>query len=905
MVGCSRVAVAAAARMMLQLLLQECASVQGKILSQERLQQGSAAWQEHDVAAAGPDSGAAGAAVVDNGDDHLWLPTRQLVQLWQGRTAATAALLDCCELLLYHRSLHTKHCHQQKQQGALAAGSNRIRKIGTKTVGSGSSNSSGSNSSADVDDDGTVDGTADLQLLLGALAAALAGPCTAAVEQMFCLLQWRIQQQQGGAAGQPAVANAGAAGAALQETSAAAAGPGVTQVMMQGQKPLSKKQLKRATAAAGADPGVLLQAQLSMLLGLGCAAGKMVLSKSSQLLQVLQQQQQALVLPPHKIGAKAAVQQLMQSLRVFSGAYEHLLQALNSAAAGEWAADAGSSVAAGIATAISQLLEPAAEKCFAQSRKEAWAAVTAAAAVLEDSSSDESDDDDDPEDLSADDVSSGKHRDSAANMGPADTADPAARFYDPEVHEELPCGEVSENGSDESSEREPDTEELGTSDDRAGESQQLCTQAGGMAAPQAVDRSQLQSVMLLRAAFSSPQHSGKVRQDSQTTAQQQQQMVAARPENTQPPLQQRPAAVQKLGTAAAAVAAAFPAARARSRPQQQKQPAQLAEPCITPRPVTAGTTKHTSASRRELPAATALPTTPAATAPRQHQQQLVPVVCGNQHATFDPSSSRINLPDGSVVTPSAFEKLGGKGTCKKWRKSIHVVAADGAQGKALGRWLSNPSTACATPAEQPDDLGLGNSNRKRKLSVGEGAAVAGGLTDAAEPVDDVLGVPRLSKKNRISPRGAEAPLHAAQQLQQPQQSTRGKRVVPVPVMSAELHKQQQRSGSRKHLSSQSTSTAAHQQQVQSAGQQQGDPAVSSGDEARARNAFVQACLAEGRVPSYSSDEESEDDSDYSDLEDFIVVQPGKDYRQVCAEAGGKLTWKHRWQQAPGAGVRRE
>jgi protein polybromo-1 len=44
---------------------------------------------------------------------------------------------------------------------------------------------------------------------------------------------------------------------------------------------------------------------------------------------------------------------------------------------------------------------------------------------------------------------------------------------------------------------------------------------------------------------------------------------------------------------------------------------------------------------------------------------------------------------GDAVTPAEYERLGGCGQSKKWRKSIHVVKKDGSEGIAIGDYLAH------------------------------------------------------------------------------------------------------------------------------------------------------------------------------------------------------------------------
>jgi hypothetical protein len=49
---------------------------------------------------------------------------------------------------------------------------------------------------------------------------------------------------------------------------------------------------------------------------------------------------------------------------------------------------------------------------------------------------------------------------------------------------------------------------------------------------------------------------------------------------------------------------------------------------------------------------------------------------------------RLQTRKGGDVTPAEYERLGGHGHAKKWRKSVRIVQEDGSTGIALGDHLA-------------------------------------------------------------------------------------------------------------------------------------------------------------------------------------------------------------------------
>lgn len=895
-------------------------------------------------------------------DSTLLPPNQQSVLFWQSCAAAVAAVCDCCELLLYHSALQEKHCRQQQQlsSGYTAARSGNQASCSTATV---------------------LIGTwcerqqyDDLRLVTRSLAAVLSGPCSAAAKHLVALMTW-CGQQQGGAQ-VPASGSQLDDEAALQSSDTPAATTEGDTDSTQGKKKLPGKAARKRSSTAACLVS-RLQLQLSMLLGLGCAVGKMVLAKRSQLLRLLDQQCQPATSWAARADIKQDVRQLLHALRGFNDAHQALTQAMSDAAEMTTAEDSTGDVSLeDQVQEISALLESAAERCAGSSRKDAWAAVAAAAAlILDDSSGSDSEN----EKANADREQQGvmkqcQSMDTSAkgttSSGPAaaDVTDASARFCDPEVHEELPCGELSSSDSEEGD--DDDSDKKMESDDDNVEQADVLQQDVAASAACTAQQVQQRAKAQLQAVFKMPPARAR---DREQQRQQQQELVSEKVYKTpQTPFASTPAS-KAAGTAALAISAARAAAAAAGRQSasQQQQPLspQVASAVCEQTPAVAvegpcgGLSSHPArnpaaampspslqqqparttveAARSQLALAfgkTSLPAraaarvlSPIATGRNVQQQGQVPVICGDKEGSFNMASGQVTLPDGKSLTPSAFERLGGKGTCKKWRKSLRVTIDDGQHDIALGRWLLENTAAPAvedTAAEdkQGEVEPLQSGSRKRRLSQASSpdkAMAAGGAAEVAE-ADDGAGAAaaaaatsgKPAKKARLSqPREQDASNHAdaatdveqqpagaAKQqriLQQQQQQQTGKsprRLLVVPVQVDKTSRQEDSDTSSKEQP-RFRSRRRQQQKAQSAADRTGQP----------RNAFVQACLAEDRLrrsTAVTSDEESEDDSDYSDLEDFIVVQRDIDYSRLCAEAGGRVSWKPRWQQRPGAAVRR-
>ncbi|KAK9811717.1 hypothetical protein WJX72_008933 [[Myrmecia] bisecta] len=63
-------------------------------------------------------------------------------------------------------------------------------------------------------------------------------------------------------------------------------------------------------------------------------------------------------------------------------------------------------------------------------------------------------------------------------------------------------------------------------------------------------------------------------------------------------------------------------------------------------------------------------------------------MCGSCQGQFVLRKGHV-IFEGNEMTPSWFEKAGGKAAAKKWKTSIRVVQADGSQGPLMGNWLAS------------------------------------------------------------------------------------------------------------------------------------------------------------------------------------------------------------------------
>ena len=53
---------------------------------------------------------------------------------------------------------------------------------------------------------------------------------------------------------------------------------------------------------------------------------------------------------------------------------------------------------------------------------------------------------------------------------------------------------------------------------------------------------------------------------------------------------------------------------------------------------------------------------------------------------------------GEDVSPTEFERLGGRATTKKWKTSVRLLEENGQVGQTLGDWLSVGPSALLHPA---------------------------------------------------------------------------------------------------------------------------------------------------------------------------------------------------------------
>lgn len=64
----------------------------------------------------------------------------------------------------------------------------------------------------------------------------------------------------------------------------------------------------------------------------------------------------------------------------------------------------------------------------------------------------------------------------------------------------------------------------------------------------------------------------------------------------------------------------------------------------------------------------------------------VPVVCGDCKGVLLVKQGRV-LYEGQEMSPTEFERLGGKASAKKWKNSVRVMLPDGSPGGTIGEWL--------------------------------------------------------------------------------------------------------------------------------------------------------------------------------------------------------------------------
>ena len=75
-------------------------------------------------------------------------------------------------------------------------------------------------------------------------------------------------------------------------------------------------------------------------------------------------------------------------------------------------------------------------------------------------------------------------------------------------------------------------------------------------------------------------------------------------------------------------------------------------------------------------------------------EESIKVYCGSQeglfvcpvHQTVTNRNARVELAEGSTLSPTEFEILGGKRAAKKWKKSLKIILEDG-RTFSIGEWL--------------------------------------------------------------------------------------------------------------------------------------------------------------------------------------------------------------------------
>ncbi len=66
----------------------------------------------------------------------------------------------------------------------------------------------------------------------------------------------------------------------------------------------------------------------------------------------------------------------------------------------------------------------------------------------------------------------------------------------------------------------------------------------------------------------------------------------------------------------------------------------------------------------------------------------VRVICNGVQATYLTQQQLMQLDDGTLLSPSAFERHAGQGVHKKWKKSVRQLLPDGQPGQQMCSWLA-------------------------------------------------------------------------------------------------------------------------------------------------------------------------------------------------------------------------
>ncbi|KAF6264248.1 hypothetical protein COO60DRAFT_1698474 [Scenedesmus sp. NREL 46B-D3] len=109
--------------------------------------------------------------------------------------------------------------------------------------------------------------------------------------------------------------------------------------------------------------------------------------------------------------------------------------------------------------------------------------------------------------------------------------------------------------------------------------------------------------------------------------------------------------------------------------------------------------------------------------PRPDAPKQVDVICGTTTGVFDCIRMVIAATGGGHVSPTEFERLGGKGASKKWKCTIRVRKANGLPGITMGDWLLQ--MGYDQPKEPRGSASRGSSlNDIRKQQASRKAAAA-------------------------------------------------------------------------------------------------------------------------------------------------------------------------------------
>ncbi|KAK9862504.1 hypothetical protein WJX84_009525 [Apatococcus fuscideae] len=72
----------------------------------------------------------------------------------------------------------------------------------------------------------------------------------------------------------------------------------------------------------------------------------------------------------------------------------------------------------------------------------------------------------------------------------------------------------------------------------------------------------------------------------------------------------------------------------------------------------------------------------------KHLPDKLAIMCGTARGTLLTKRARI-LHEGMEISPTEFERVGGRATTKKWKTSVRLLEQDGQVGQTLGDWLQD------------------------------------------------------------------------------------------------------------------------------------------------------------------------------------------------------------------------